>query len=105
MARVPGNRIATHPGALLLEQIREMGLTVNGVARDVGLPATRLHEIVHGRRGVSAKTAITLGTYFGQAPEFWMNAQKSYELSKELVENGEDIRARIRCRSEDRIAV
>ena len=105
MARVPGNRIATHPGALLLEQIREMGLTVNGVARDIDLPATRLHEIVHERRGVSAETAIALGAYFGQAPEFWMNAQKSYELSKELVENGEDIRARIRRRSEDRVAV
>ena len=105
MARVPGNRIATHPGALLLEQIREMGLTVNGVARDIDLPATRLHEIVHERRGVSAETAIALGTYFGQAPEFWMNAQKSYELSKELVENGENIRARIRRRSEDRVSV
>ena len=105
MARVPGNRIATHPGALLLEQIRKMGLTVNGVARDIDLPATRLHEIVHERRGVSAETAIALGTYFGQAPEFWMNAQKSYELSKELVENGENIRARIRRRSEDRVAV
>ena len=105
MARVPDNRIATHPGALLLEQIREMGLTVNGVARDIDLPATRLREIVHERRGVSAETAITLGTYFGQAPEFWMNAQKSYELSKELVENGENIRARIRRRSEDRVSV
>ena len=105
MTRVPGSRIATHPGALLLEQIREMGLTVNGVARDVGLPATRLHEIAHGRRDVSAETAIALGAYFGQAPEFWMNAQKSHELSKELVENGEDIRARIRRRSEDRVAV
>ena len=50
MARVPSNRIATHPGALLLEQIEEMGLTVNGVARDIHLPATRLHEIVHERR-------------------------------------------------------
>ena len=50
MTRIPGNRIATHPGALLLEQIREMGLTVNGVARDIGLPATRLHEIGVFRR-------------------------------------------------------
>ena len=87
MARVPGNRIATHPGALLLEQIREMGLTVNGVARDIDLPATWLHEIVHERRGVSAETAIALGAYFGQAPEFWMNAQKSYELSPRVSTN------------------
>ncbi len=105
MARVPSNRIATHPGALLLEQIEEMGLTVSGVARDINLPATRLHEIVYERRGVSAETAIALGVYFGQTPEFWMNAQKTYELSKELVENGEKICAGIRHRAENRAAV
>ena len=105
MAHVPTNRITTHPGALLLEQIREMGLSVNGVARDIRLPATRLHEIVHERRGVTAETAIALGAYFGQAPEFWMNAQTAYELSKELVENGEDIRSRILQYAEDRATI
>ena len=103
MVNVPTSRVATHPGALLLEQIREMGLTVNGVARDIDLPATRLHEIVHERRGVTAETAIALGTYFGQAPEFWMNAQKVYELSKALVENGEEIRSRVRRHAEERV--
>ena len=96
MFHAPTNRIATHPGALLVEQIREMGLSVNGVARDIGLPATRLHEIVHERRGVTAEAAIALGVYFGQTPEFWMNAQAAYELSKEMVENGEEIRSRTR---------
>ena len=105
MFRVPTNRIATHPGALLLEQIREMGLSVNGVARDIHLPATRLHEIVHERRGVTAETAIALGAYFGQTPEFWMNAQTAYELSKELVEHGEDIRSRIRRHAKDRATI
>ena len=99
---MPANRIATHPGVLLREQIEEMGLSVHGVARDIGLPATRLHEIVHERRGVSAETAIALGAYFGQSPEFWMNAQKTHELSKVLVENGSDIRARVRPRVEGR---
>ena len=75
MAHLPTNRIATHPGVLLLEQIKEMDLSVHRVARDMDLPATRLHEIVHERRGVSAETAIALGAYFGQSPEFWMNAQ------------------------------
>ena len=102
MAHVPTNRIATHPGTLLVEQIREMGLSVNGVAQDVGLPATRLHEIVHERRGVTAATAIALGAYFGQTPEFWMNAKAAYELSKEMVENGEEIRSRIRRYAETR---
>ena len=102
---VPTNRIATHPGALLLEQIREMGLTVNGLARDIDLPATRLHEIVHERRGVTAETAIALGEYFDQTPEFWMNAQKVYELSRELVMNGKEIRSRVRRHARDRIKV
>ena len=97
---MPTDRIATHPGALLREQIEEMALSVRGVARDTGLPATRLHEIVHERRGVSAETAIALGTYFGQSPEFWMNAQKTHELSKALIENGNDIRARVRPHAE-----
>ena len=101
---VPTDRIATHPGALLREQIEEMGLTVHGVARDSGLPATRLHEIVHERRGVSAETAIALGAYFGQSPEFWMNAQKTHELSTALVESGKDIRARVRAHAESRAA-
>ena len=104
MVQVPRNRIASHPGTLLLEQITEMGLTVNGVARDVGLPATRLHEIVHERRGISAETAIALGAYFSQTPEFWMNAQTAHELSKALVENGAEIRARIRRQARDRVA-
>ena len=104
MFDVPDCRISTHPGAFLREQIEEMGLTVHGVARDIDLPATRLHEIVHERRGVSAETAIALGEYFGQTPQFWMNAQKNYELSKELFENGARIRARVRRRANDRAA-
>ena len=104
MTTAPTDRIATHPGDLLMEQIREMGLSVHRVARDAGLPATRLHEIVHRRRGMSAETAIALGTYFGQSPEFWMNAQKVHELSKMLVENGDAIRARVRPREGGRAA-
>ena len=101
MVCVPTHRITTHPGVLLLEPIREMGLSVNRVARDIRLPATRLHEIIHQRRGVTAATAIALGAYFNQNPEFWMNAQTAYELSKELVENGDDIRSRLRRHAED----
>lgn len=102
---VPTNRNATHPGALLLEQIQEMGLTVNGLARDIDLPATRLHEIVHERRGVTAETAIALGEYFNQTPEFWMNAQKVHELSRELVTNGKEIRSRVRRRAQEHAEV
>ena len=105
MALTPIRRIATHPGALLLEQIEEMGLTVHGIARAIGLPATRLHEIVHERRGVSAETAIALAAFFEQTPEFWLNAQKVHELSKELVERGEAIRMQVRRRAKDMATV
>lgn len=101
MTLTPTQRVSTHPGALLLEQVEEMGLTVHGVARAIGLPATRLHEIVHERRGVSAETAIALAAFFEQTPEFWLNAQKVYELSKELVERGEAIRMQVRCLAKD----
>ena len=73
---------------------------MHGLARDLGLPATRLHEIVHERRGVSAETAIALGEYFGQTAMFWINAQKFHELSKELANRGEEIRARVRRHAE-----
>ena len=62
------------------------------------------HETVHERRGVSAETAIALGIYFGQSPEFWMNAQKTHELSKALIESGNDIRARVRPHAVSRTA-
>lgn len=101
MTLTPTQRVSTHPGALLLEQVEEMGLTVHGVARAIGLPATRLHEIVHERRGVSAEAAIALAAFFEQTPEFWLNAQKVYELSKELVERGEAIRMQVRCLAKD----
>ena len=87
---------------MLIEQIKEMKLTVRGVARDTGMSATRLREIVHERHGVGAETAIALGEYFGQTPEFWMSAQKAFELSKAMVEDGKSIRGRVRRRTKDR---
>lgn len=100
MKQTPKHRVATHPGVLLLEQIRDLKLSVHEVARECGLPPTRLHEIVHERRSVSAETAIALGEYFGQTPEFWINAQKVHELSRELLLNGDRIRARVRPHTE-----
>ena len=104
MPRVPTHRIAEHPGAFLREQIEETGLAIDGVARGAGLRASLLREIACERRGVSAETAIALGAYFGQSPEFWMNAQKAHELSKALVENEPGVRARVRNRAGERRA-
>ncbi len=99
MAAMPINRIMIHPGVLLREQIAGLGLSVHRVARDTGLPATRLHEIAHERRGMCADMAIALGEYFGQTPAFWMNSQKAFDLSGTLAEKGQAIRARVRYRA------
>lgn len=87
MRFVPTHRIATHPGALLREQIEETGMTVDGVARDSGAPPALLREIVEERRGVTAETAEALAAVFGQTAAFWTNAQTAYDLSRERMDN------------------
>ncbi len=101
MTLTPAKRITAHPGVLLRGQLEGMGLSARAVARAMGLPVTRLHEIVHERRSVNAETAIALAEFFEQTPEFWLNAQKVHELSKELVERGEDIRMQVRRHAKD----
>jgi addiction module HigA family antidote len=74
-----------HPGEILLEDLmKPLGITANGLSRDLRVPATRISEIVKGKRAITADTALRLGRYFGNTPQFWMNLQTSYEL--ELTE-------------------
>ena len=70
-----------HPGEMLREEfLVPLGLSANALALAVGVPATRIGEIVNERRGISGDTAIRLGAYFRVSPEFWMNLQTRYEL-------------------------
>ena len=70
-----------HPGEMLREEfMRPLALTVNKLAIDLRISATRIHELVHERRAVSADTALRLARYFNNTPEFWMNLQTWYEL-------------------------
>ena len=57
-----------------------MGISQNHLATELRIPVPRVHDIVHGRRGISADTAIRLGRYFGTGPEFWYNLQSNYDL-------------------------
>jgi addiction module HigA family antidote len=57
-----------------------MGLSANALALAIGVPATRVGEIVNERRGISADTALRLGRYFRMTPEFWMNLQSHFDL-------------------------
>ncbi len=70
-----------HPGEILQEDFIEgFGITQNRLAVAIGVPPRRINEIVHGKRGITADTAIRLARYFGTSEEFWMNLQSNYEL-------------------------
>ena len=73
-----------HPGEVLMEDFIEgFGITQNKLAVSIGVPPRRINEIVHGKRGITADTAIRLARYFGTSEEFWMNLQSNYELRRE----------------------
>ncbi len=70
-----------HPGEVLLEDfINGFGITQNKLAVAIGVPPRRINEIVHGKRRITADTALRLGRYFGMESQFWMNLQARYDL-------------------------
>ncbi len=73
-----------HPGEILLEEFLEpMELSQYRLAKDISVPARRINEIVHGKRGVTADTALRLARYFGTSERFWMNLQIRHDLEVE----------------------
>src|SRR5688500_14701292 len=70
-----------HPGEVLLEEfLKPMELSQNRLALDIGVPARRINEIVLGKRGITADTALRLGRYFGMSAQFWLGLQMDYDL-------------------------
>ena len=70
-----------HPGEILREDfMKPLGLSVNKLALDLHVPATRIGEIVHERRRITADTALRFARYFNTNPEFWLNLQNFYDL-------------------------
>jgi addiction module HigA family antidote len=70
-----------HPGEILLKEFLEpLGISQYRLAKDIGVPPRRINEIVHGKRAVSADTALRLARYFGTSDRFWMNLQTHYDL-------------------------
>jgi antitoxin HigA-1 len=70
-----------HPGEILLTEFMEpLGLTAYRVAKEIGVPLPRVNDIVHGKRSISADSALRLGIYFGLPAQFWLNLQNDYDL-------------------------
>ena len=81
MVRVPSNRTPTHPGEMLAKEFLEpMGITQRDLADGIRVPYQRVNEIVNGRRGITASTALRLAKYFGNSEEFWLYLQLRWDV-------------------------
>ena len=79
-----------HPGEILLEEFMgPLGLSQYRVAKDIGVHPRRINEIVHGKRSITADTALRLSRYFGTSERFWLNLQSRYDLEMEKDRLGE----------------
>jgi antitoxin HigA-1 len=85
-------RVTTHPGEMLLKEFLEpLGMSQNALALKIRVPATRIGDIIHGRRAITPDTALRLSRFFGNSPEFWLNLQQMHDLSKAKLELGKTI--------------
>src|SRR6266404_7367270 len=90
---------AMHPGRTIIEDVAEpLGLSVNALAKQLHVPASRLNDIVRGRRGVTADTALRLARYLGTSPQFWLNLQSAYDLKVAQFGQGRTIEKQVRPR-------
>ncbi len=79
-----------HPGEILEEEyLKPMGVSQYRLAKDISVPPRRINEIVHGKRAITADTALRLAHYFGTSERFWMNLQVRYdlEIQKDLLDD------------------
>jgi addiction module HigA family antidote len=81
-----------HPGEVLLEEFLEpLGVTQHHLAISIGVPPRRINEIVHGKRRITADTALRLSRYFGTSDRFWLNLQTRHDLETQKDAIGQDL--------------
>ena len=91
--------LAFHPGEQIAVELEELGMSASQLARELDIPANRVTEILRGRRGITADTALRLARWLGTSPEFWMNLQQIYELRRAQEEHGAEIEQQVKPRS------
>ena len=87
-----------HPGEILGEELEELGLSANALAKALDVPTNRVTAILKGQRGITADTALRLSSYFGTTPQLWQNLQKAFELRVAEIESGKEIKERVHPR-------
>ncbi len=75
MARPP-----IRPGEILADELQEIGVTPTELSRQINVPANRITQIIHGRRGITGDTALRLGHWFGTSAQFWLNLQSAHDI-------------------------
>ena len=80
--------VPIHPGRILRRELQARQLSGNALARALRVPSGRIIDILNGKRSISAETALRLGRYFGNAPQFWINLQGQYDLAVAMHDVG-----------------
>ena len=86
------SRPAIHPGEVLADELAELHISANQLARFLHVPANRISQILAGKRAITADTALRLGQWLGRGAEIWLNLQKNYELRLAEQAVGEEIK-------------
>ncbi len=84
-----------HPGEILADELGALSLSANKFAIALHVPPNRISEILRGRRGLTADTALRLARFFGTTAQFWMNLQVSYDLRSTEIDHGAEIETEV----------
>lgn len=96
----PKKLAPVHPGEILLEEfLVPMKVSQYRLAKDISVPPRRINEIVHGKRAISADTALRLARYFGMSEKFWLNLQSQFDLDVERDRLGDRLEKEVTVRS------
>lgn len=82
-----------HPGEVLAHRLEAVGVSPTELARQLGVPANRITQIINGKRGITGDSALRLAHWFGDTPQFWMNLQARCDLELAEAESGRAIRS------------
>ena len=84
-------RPSIHPGEILADELKALGVTPTKLSRQINVPTNRLTQIIHGQRGITGDTALRLGHWFGMSAQFWLNLQSAYDIRIAEERAGDEI--------------